>query len=90
MHARHPAPDPPPPPVAVALDPATATVVGEIETILHEALSSLAPAPTPRGPGRPRSLPAICLWAGLLVSLVRGVRHQNAIFRLLTQARDVG
>jgi hypothetical protein len=85
MPGRTAVPDPPPPLTAAALDPPTATIVGDIETFLQAALATLAPEPVPRGPGRPRILPATCLWAGLLVSLVRGLPRQAAVFRLLTQ-----
>ena len=36
------------------------------------------------GPGRPRILPALCLWAGLLVCVLRGFNSQLALWRLLT------
>ena len=66
--------------------PAT-PVVGEIEACLHTAMAQLPPdaveAARP-GPGRPRILPALCLWAGLLVCVLRGFRRQLALWRLLT------
>lgn len=36
------------------------------------------------GPGRPRIVPALCLWAGLLVCVLRGFSSQLALWRLLT------
>lgn len=60
--------------------------IGDIETFLHDANQSLAPDPaTPVGRGRPRILPALCLWAGLLVCVLRGMDSQRSLWRLLTQ-----
>jgi hypothetical protein len=36
------------------------------------------------GPGKPRVLPALALWAGLLVCVLRGFSSQLALWRLLT------
>ena len=66
--------------------PAT-PVVGEIEACLQTAIAQLPPAAVEAarpGPGRPRILPALCLWAGLLVGVLRGFRSQLALWRLLT------
>jgi hypothetical protein len=30
-------------------------------------------------------LPALCLWTGLLLCVLRGMRHQRSLWRLLTQ-----
>lgn len=62
-------------------------VVGEIEAFLQTAIAQLPPdaIETARaGPGRPRILPSLCLWAGLLVCVLRGFRSQLALWRLLT------
>lgn len=60
--------------------------LGDIEAFLHDAVHSLAPDPaTPVGRGRPRVLPALCLWAGLLVCVLRGMDSQRSLWRLLTQ-----
>src|SRR5687768_8758835 len=72
------APDGPPPPL-----------VGDIERFLCEAIATLTPAdpePGRRGPGRPRVLPALCLWAGLLVCVLRGFSSHLAVWPLLTGA----
>ena len=66
--------------------PAT-PVVGEIEAFLQTAIAQMPPdaVETARpGPGRPRILPSLCLWAGLLVCVLRGFRSQLALWRLLT------
>ena len=59
-------------------------VVGEIESFLQEMIAALTPAPLAPGPGRPRILPALALWAGLLVCVLRGFTSQLDLWRLLT------
>jgi hypothetical protein len=51
-------------------------VVGDIERFLEAARP---------GRGRPRVLPSLCLWAGLLVRVLRGFSSQLALWRLLSQ-----
>jgi hypothetical protein len=73
-----------PPPPAVA---SPAPVVADIEQFLCEALAQLTPeepGPGQRGPGRPRVLPALTLWAGLLVCVLHGFASHLALWRLLT------
>lgn len=68
----------PPPPVAVS----------QIEAFLESALGHLAPDHVEArraGPGRPRVLPALCLWAGVLVGVLRGFASQQQIWRLLVR-----
>lgn len=61
-------------------------LIGDIEAFLREVIIDLAPDPTaPVGRGRPRILPAFCLWSGLLVSVLRGFASQTDLWRLLTQ-----
>jgi len=61
-------------------------IVGEIESFLREVIADLVPDPTaPVGRGRPRVLPALCLWAGLLTCVARGFGSQADLWRLLTQ-----
>lgn len=38
----------------------------------------------PKGPGRPRVLPSMCLWAGMLVCVLRGMGSQLELWRLLS------
>src|SRR5579871_582660 len=79
----------PAPPPSAAQPPATPPVsamVGEIEQCLQELVSGLAIdlADPPRvGAGRPRILPSLCLWAGLVVCVLRGFHSQLALWRLL-------
>ena len=59
---------------------------GDIEHFLQAAIGNLAPLPASAPTaGRPRILPSLCLWAGVLVCLLRGATHQNAVWRLLAQ-----
>lgn len=60
-------------------------VEGFLQTVVEE-LAPLAEPPSPWGwrrPGRPRVLPALALWAGLLVCVLRGFSSQAALWRLL-------
>src|ERR1700730_16805197 len=59
-------------------------VVGAIESFLQEMIAALAPDPRAAGPGRPRILPALALWGGLLVCVLRGFTSQLDLWRLLT------
>lgn len=64
-----------------------APVVGDIERFLQDALAQMSPDPAEAarsGPGRPRILPSLCLWAGLVVCVLRGFSSQLALWRLLT------
>src|SRR5947199_9982472 len=64
----------------------SAPIIGDIEPFLRAAITDLAPDPTaPVGRGRPRVLPALCLWAGLLTCVARGFGSQADLWRLLTQ-----
>lgn len=61
--------------------------VDQIERFLTDALAHLTPDPPPPGdrpPGRPPVLPALCLWAGLLVCVLHGFGSHLALWRLLT------
>lgn len=60
-------------------------VVGDIEAFLPQTLADLEPEPQEPKPGRPRILPALALWAGLLVGVLRGFSSQLALWRLLSQ-----
>jgi hypothetical protein len=66
-------------------DAERARLLGEIEQFLQEAIAQLEPgAPAGRAPGRPPILPALCLWAGLLVCVLHGFSSHLALWRLLT------
>ena len=58
--------------------------IGSIEEFLRQCVAEMEPAPAQPGPGRPRILPALALWAGLLVCVLRGFGTQLAIWRLLS------
>jgi hypothetical protein len=71
---------------AIACTAPSAPLIGDIEAFLREAIADLAPDHSePVGRGRPRVLPALCLWSGLLVSVLRGFASQTDLWRLLTQ-----
>ncbi len=56
-----------------------------IEAFLREMIALLAPTQQPiGGAGRPAVLPALCLWVGVVVCVLRGWSSQLGIWRLLT------
>lgn len=61
-------------------------LIGDVEAFLRSAIERLEPETIdqPRRRGRPRILPALCLWAGLLVCVLSGFSSQLALWRLLT------
>jgi len=64
------------------------SVVGDIESFLRDAIADLQPDLEERrrlGRGRPRILPSLCLWAGMLVCVLRGFSNQTVLWRLLSQ-----
>ncbi len=59
--------------------------LNDVEKFLIEMLQQLKPIDEPAGTrGRPRILPAMCLWAGLLVCVLRGMNSQLAVWRQLS------
>lgn len=57
----------------------------QIEAFLQEMIEQLAPLQKdPIGRGRPRILPCLCLWAGVVVCVLRGWSSQLAVWRLLS------
>jgi len=55
-----------------------------IEGFLREMVEHLEPLESdPTGRGRPRILPALCLWVGVVVCVLRGWSSQLAVWRLL-------
>ena len=65
-------------------DPERAELIRSIEGFLKPILLELSTAPPRSGPGRPWVLPAVALWAGVLVGVARGFSSQLDIWRLLT------
>lgn len=62
-------------------------LIGQVEAFLQDALPRLQPDLEDErrgGPGRPRILPALCLWAGLLVCVLRGFSSRLELWRLLS------
>lgn len=77
-------------PVCGAANPSASEherVIGTVEAFLQETITALAPALEAReqtGPGSTtRILPALLLWAGLLVCVLRGFSSQLALWRAL-------
>jgi hypothetical protein len=67
-----------------AADPASPPLQ-DVEAFLQQVIAGLHPLPPPRnGPGRPAVLPALALWTGLLVCVLRGFSSQLTLWRLLT------
>lgn len=57
----------------------------QIEGFLQGMIEQLEPQRSqPAGRGRPRILPAMCLWAGVVVCVLRGWSSQLKIWRLLS------
>lgn len=60
-------------------------LLNNIEGFLREMIELLEPDRKEKvGRGRPRTIPSMCLWAGLLVCVLRGMGSQLAIWRLLS------
>ena len=59
----------------------------QIEQFIGEMVAAFEPedAQAPGKRGRPRIVPALCLWTGVLLCVLRGMHHQRAVWRLLTQ-----
>lgn len=63
-------------------------VIGEVESFLRGVVEGLGPPGSGyRGPGRRAVLPSLCLWAGLLVCVLRGFSSQLELWRLLAGKR---
>lgn len=59
----------------------------QVEGLLHDLVAELAPTPmpgSPRGRGRPCVVPALCLWAGVVVCLLHGGGAYAEVWRLLS------
>ncbi len=77
--------DSPSPPIVEAQ--AANPVVGDIERFLRDLVTRLEPVRPDamvQERGRPRILPALALWAGLLVCVLERWRHQAGLWRLLS------
>jgi hypothetical protein len=70
-----------------AVEPPVTSVLDQVEQFLQAAIADMEgdskEAARP-GPGRPRVLPSLCLWAGLLVCVLRGFSSQLDLWRRLT------
>lgn len=66
-----------------SVGPPPSSTLADVEAFLHDMLRRMPPEPPRTGPGRPRILPALALWAGLLVCVLHGFSSQLALWRLL-------
>jgi hypothetical protein len=57
--------------------------LGQVEDVLRDLIGR-AEEPRQEGPGKRKELPALCLWAGLLVCVLRGFKSQTDLWRLLS------
>ena len=63
----------------------TEEIADNIEAFLEKTIIDLEPIDAEyKGPGRPKILPSMCLWAGVLVCVLRGFTSQLAVWRLLS------
>lgn len=63
-----------------------ASTLDEIERFIREMIEPLERiTQDPVGRGRPRILPALCLWAGVVVCVLRGWNSQLSVWRLLRE-----
>lgn len=61
-----------------------AVLTTQIDSFLAEVVADLeAATPTAHGPGRPRLLPSLCLWGGVLLQTLTGGGSQRALWRRL-------
>jgi hypothetical protein len=68
----------------------TEPVVGEVEQFIRDAVASMEPDQAERehsGRGKPRVLPSLALWAGLLVCVLRGFSSKLELWRLLNSGQ---
>lgn len=56
----------------------------ELEARLRDLVAEVSWPASPPGPGRPPQLPALVLWAGLLVCVLRGWAAQRSLWQLVT------
>jgi hypothetical protein len=66
----------------------TEKVVGNIDDFLQQMILQMTPNEAEarwREPGRPRVLPSLALWAGMLVCVLHGFSSQLAVWRLLSE-----
>jgi hypothetical protein len=61
-------------------------LLDQVEFFIQQAILQMPPEPLPSGRGRPRVLPSLALWAGMLVCVLRGFSSLLALWRLLQQA----
>lgn len=71
------------PPVKLRLRTEPLPDTSRVEDLLRDLIGQVE-EPRREGPGAPKVLTAVCLWAGLLVCVLRGFTSQTELWRLLT------
>lgn len=72
-------------PVSAPASSPDRAVLTQLESLFTELVADLVPEPPPgHGRGRPRILPALALWGGLMLCILRGWSSQAALWRLLS------
>ncbi|MDQ2742956.1 MAG: IS4 family transposase [Chloroflexota bacterium] len=74
--------------IVPAPDPQTRSeTLDAIEQFLMELIALCVPSSPPAGGrGRPRILPSLCLWSGVVLCVLRGLGSQRDIWRLLAKS----
>jgi hypothetical protein len=74
------------PALAQPFAPSTAApeTADSVEALLSGWIAAMSLDPPPHARGRPRILPSLCLWAGMLVCVTRGWSSQLSLWRLLS------
>jgi hypothetical protein len=81
---RRPRPALPPASAVPGAAPARTDRLNALEAMVGDLVAALTPADAAApGRGRPRVLPALALWSGLVVCVLRGFSRQRALWRLL-------
>ena len=70
---------------AAGFPDAPAPVVGEIDAVLQDLLRHMPPDWRESKPGRPRIRPSVAVWGGVLVCVLRTLRTQLDLWRLLSE-----
>jgi hypothetical protein len=69
-----------------AVSSASGGVHAQIESFLQTVMQGLMGKPDqeePGKPGRPVNVPSVTLWMAVLVAILRGLRSQRAVWRLI-------
>lgn len=73
--------------ITTTVDPAA---LARIETFLDALTASVPPAAPRPGPGRPPAIPAVIVWASVLLAVLRGHGSQRDVWRIATSRTFAG